>query len=107
MANSSVTTVDCRAPSRFIWTAAVLAILAFSGSAAQKQATSCCFTNPRYEGICTVQPAGEETCDSILAYLNNPNSTGKAYCGGTNIRGGWQQVSCKGTPSSTAGSAQR
>jgi hypothetical protein len=54
----------------------------------------CCFTNPRYTGICEVTPGEDESCSSILAYLNNPNSTGKAYCGGTAIRGGWQQASC-------------
>jgi hypothetical protein len=55
----------------------------------------CCFTNPRYTGVCEVTPGEGESCSSILAYLNNPNSTGKAYCGGTAIRGGWQQVSCE------------
>jgi hypothetical protein len=94
MADIGGTAGDCRTLSRFIWTGLLLTILAFSGGAAQKQATSCCFTNPRYEGICTVQPAGEETCDSILAYLNNPNSSGKSYCGGTAIRGGWKPVKC-------------
>jgi len=55
----------------------------------------CCFTNPRYTGVCQVSPAEDETCSSILAYLNNPNSSGKGYCGGTSIRGGWQQASCE------------
>jgi hypothetical protein len=36
-----------------------------------------------------------ETCSSVLGYLNNPNSTGKGYCGGTPVRGGWQKVSCE------------
>jgi hypothetical protein len=85
---------DSRARTRCVWTAALLALLAFSGNAAQKQAASCCFTNPRYEGICTVQPTGQETCETILAYLNNPNSAGKSYCGGTAIRGGWKTVKC-------------
>ena len=40
-------------------------------------------------------PGEGETCQSILAYLNNPMSTGKSYCGGTAVRGGWVQVDCK------------
>lgn len=55
----------------------------------------CCFTNPRYTGVCTVVPGEDESCASILGYLNNPNSTGKAYCGGTTVRGGWQQIACE------------
>jgi hypothetical protein len=57
--------------------------------------TPCCFQNPRYAGTCTVQPAENETCGSILAYLNNPMAEGKSYCGGTTIRGGWTEVSCE------------
>lgn len=56
----------------------------------------CCFTNPAYGGVCVVEPAGEETCASILAYLNNEQSTGRSYCRRTNIRGGWRQVQCEG-----------
>jgi hypothetical protein len=26
--------------------------------------------------------------------LNTPNSSGKSYCGGTSIRGGWEAASC-------------
>jgi hypothetical protein len=55
----------------------------------------CCFTNPRHAGVCEVTPAKGETCGSILAYLNNPNSLGKTYCGNTTIRGGWQSVACE------------
>ena len=58
-------------------------------------ADSCCFTNPRFSGVCEVTPGPEETCASILAYLNNPNSSGRAYCGGTTVRGGWSQVACE------------
>jgi hypothetical protein len=73
-------------------------------------AEPCCFANERYEGTCTVFPGEGETCGSILAYLNNPMSTGKSYCGGTTVRGGWHQVDCKtgksvmqqGTAGSTA-----
>ena len=55
----------------------------------------CCFTNQRFKGVCQVAPAEDESCGSILAYLNNPKSSGKVYCGRTDIRGGWQQVSCE------------
>jgi hypothetical protein len=55
----------------------------------------CCFTNPRYAGTCEVQPAKDESCGQILAYLNNPMSQGKSYCGSTTIRGGWQSVACE------------
>ena len=41
-----------------------------------------------------VTPQEGETCQSILDYLNTPNSAGKNYCGDTTIRGGWQQTSC-------------
>jgi len=62
-------------------------------------AKPCCFTNDGYQGICTVIPGKDETCESILAYLNNPMSTGKSYCRGTSVRGGWVTVDCKkGTP---------
>ena len=55
----------------------------------------CCFTNPRYTGVCQVTPGEGESCSSILGYLNNPNSVGKSYCGGTTVRGGWSQVTCE------------
>lgn len=54
----------------------------------------CCFTNTAYTGVCQVMPQEGETCQSILDYLNTPNSVGKNYCGDTNVRGGWQQASC-------------
>jgi hypothetical protein len=56
---------------------------------------TCCFTNPRFTGVCTVTLSGDESCSSVLGYLNNPNSSGKPYCGGTTIRGGWQLVDCE------------
>jgi len=59
------------------------------------EGTSCCFTNPRYSGVCVIEPGADETCASILAYLNNPNSQGKSYCGSTSVRGGWRQAPCK------------
>jgi hypothetical protein len=55
----------------------------------------CCFTNPRFSGVCQVTPGEDETCSDILAYLNNLSSTGKAYCGNTPVRGGWAQVDCE------------
>ena len=55
----------------------------------------CCFTNARYVGTCEVEPAKDQTCAAILDYLNNPQSQGKAYCGNTTIRGGWQLVPCE------------
>jgi hypothetical protein len=55
----------------------------------------CCFNNRAFAGVCVVTPAEDETCASILAYLNNPQSKGKDYCGKTTIRGGWQQTSCE------------
>jgi hypothetical protein len=55
----------------------------------------CCFNNPRYAGVCEVAPARDETCASILAYLNNPQSSGKDYCNSTAIRGGWKIVPCE------------
>ena len=57
----------------------------------------CCYTNPQYAGVCAVQAGEGETCASIRAYLNNPTSQGKNYCGNTSIRGKWKQVKCAGT----------
>jgi hypothetical protein len=66
------------------------------------QQETCCFENPRYSGTCQVTPGPEETCGDILAYLNNPNSVGKTYCGNTKVRGGWSQVACDGSASTAA-----
>lgn len=55
----------------------------------------CCFTNPRYTGVCEVTPGEDESCGGILAYLNSQTSVGKSYCGNTTIRGGWRTVSCE------------
>ena len=79
--------------------AAVAVVLTAVPTAAMVE--TCCFTNQRYSGVCQVAPEKDETCASILSYLNTPNSTGKSYCGGTDIRGGWTQVDCKATPEST------
>ena len=58
----------------------------------------CCFTNPSYGGVCEVTPVEDETCASILAYLNNPRSAGKTYCNSTEIRGGWKLATCSEEP---------
>ncbi len=59
-----------------------------------KPVPPCCFVNPDFVGVCVVQPKRGENCKSILAYLNNPRSTGKNYCSSTVIRGGWKRVDC-------------
>jgi hypothetical protein len=71
-----------------------------ASSEEQSPRADCCFTNRAFTGVCRVRPAEDETCATILAYLNNPQSQGKAYCGGTTIRSGWQQVSCETPPAS-------
>ncbi len=63
--------------------------------AADEPRPACCFQNPRYVGICQVQPGTDETCASILQYLNNPQSAGKQYCNSTAVRGGWKTVPCE------------
>jgi hypothetical protein len=89
---------------RIVLAAAVAAILAFTptgltpGAEQDKPSESkepCCFTNPAYSGVCKVEPAEGETCESILAYLNNPMGQGKSYCGGTKVRQGWKKVECE------------
>ena len=60
----------------------------------------CCFTNRSFSGVCRVKPEENETCATILAYLNDPRSQGKSYCGGPTIRSGWQQVPCEAPPGS-------
>ncbi len=78
--------------------AVVLAVTSGAGRAADAP-TRCCFTNERFAGVCEVVPEPDATCADVLAYLNNPNSTGKTYCGATDVRGGWVQVECsEGTP---------
>ena len=79
--------------------------LAAPGPAA---AAECCYTNAQYSGTCKVQPTGDETCQSILAYLNNPMASGKGYCGGTTVRGNWSEASCTAptpTPTPSTGAA--
>ena len=68
---------------------------AASAASAQDPRPTCCFENPRYVGTCEVEPAKDETCASILEYLNNPQAAGKNYCNSTAIRGGWKIVPCE------------
>jgi hypothetical protein len=63
--------------------------------AADEPRPHCCFTNARYVGTCEVEPSKDETCATILQYLNNPQSQGKTYCNATSVRGGWKQVPCQ------------
>ncbi|HET9318032.1 MAG TPA: hypothetical protein VFQ51_20730 [Vicinamibacteria bacterium] len=78
---------------------ACAAVLALNGGGFVVRAADppkpCCYTNPRYSGVCSVQPGEGESCGSILEYLNNPSSQGKSYCGNTSIRGGWTQKACE------------
>jgi hypothetical protein len=80
-------------------TAALATVLAGLGVASlaggKDPRPHCCFANPRYVGTCEVEPAKDETCATILQYLNNPQSQGKAYCNATSVRGGWKQVPCQ------------
>lgn len=77
-----------------------LVVLASSlATAASGAATTCCFSNPAYAGTCEVTLAQGEDCDAVLAYLNNPMSSGKSYCNVTTIRGGWRAVTCSVPPS--------
>ncbi|MCU0302490.1 MAG: DUF4440 domain-containing protein [Thermoanaerobaculales bacterium] len=64
----------------------------------------CCFSNFRFAGGCRVTPRQGQHCQNILSYLNNLGSSGEAYCGSTNIRGGWTLVDC-GSGSAAGGIA--
>ena len=72
-----------------------LLVLGAGVTLAEAPEKKCCFKNSAYSGVCEASPAKGETCKSILDYLNTPNSAGKSYCGGTQIRGGWEATSCK------------
>jgi len=82
-----------RSATRWLAPAVVLVVASGVGRTADAP-TPCCFTNERFAGVCQVVPEQDETCADILGYLNDPNSTGKTYCGSTTIRGGWTQVKC-------------
>jgi hypothetical protein len=66
-----------------------VALSAPSGAAAR-----CCLTNQAYRGVCVVTLGEKETSESVLAYLNAPNTTGRTYCNSTRVRGGWEEVPC-------------
>jgi hypothetical protein len=67
-----------------------VAIVASASSGA-----TCCVASPQFAGICKVELAPDETCADVLAYLNNVASVGKTYCGNTQIRVGWNEVTCQ------------
>ena len=69
------------------------------GSVPQPAASSpgtatCIFRNPGYSGQCVqtqeiaAGSTAQQTCESILACLNNVHCT-QTYCQATTIRGGW------------------
>jgi hypothetical protein len=93
-------------PSIILATLAFACVSASAGEApAVETATggdTCCFTNPRFTGVCEVTTGPDETCSDVLAYLNNQASVGKTYCGNTKVRGGWAQVDCEGSASMCA-----
>jgi hypothetical protein len=68
-----------------------------AGRSEEEQKSDCCFTREGYQGICRVTPAKDETCESILSYLNSAGTVGKSYCGGSKLRGDWKQVECVST----------
>lgn len=74
--------------------AGAVALAAAGVAAAGEPVAPCCFANDRLQGTCKVVPREDETCRSILDYLNNPMSSGKSYCESTSVRGGWVLVSC-------------
>lgn len=75
-------------------TAGAVALATAVAAAAAEPAAPCCFTNDRVQGTCKVTAREDETCRTILDYLNNPMSSGKSYCDNTSIRSGWVHVSC-------------
>ena len=81
---------------RILGCAAVLALAGGSQLDVRAADSACCFTNSQYSGVCRVEPVEGETCDSVLSYLNTPNSQGKTYCANSTIRGGWQRQKCDG-----------
>ncbi len=83
-----------------MWSILFSSLFLASGAAVPQAAddpnpTPCCFTNPQYAGVCSVEPAADETCRQILEYLNTPQSQGKSYCNNTIVRGGWALTKCQ------------
>ena len=62
---------------------------------ADESSVTCCFTNPYFEGQCSVSPGEDESCMSILEYLNRANAEGKTYCNTSLTRGGWASIFCE------------
>ena len=101
-----------KSPSRIVTAIACILCLGAPAAVAGTEDAStavgqapCCFENPRFSGTCEVTPGEDESCSSILGYLNNPNSVGKTYCGNTKVRGGWTAVSCEGAAKTNAAAA--
>ena len=65
--------------------------------------TRCCLNNFRFAGTCEVAVGGGGSCYDVVSYLNNFQSVGRTYCGGTLVRGGWTQVRCQETSSTGGG----
>jgi len=94
-------------PKKRVWPTIIIASAAAVGAIAASAAPSdrdhtrssersvCCVANPRFAGICAVELAPDETCQDVLAYLNNAASVGKTYCASTPVRRGWKQVNCE------------
>jgi len=78
--------------------ASIIAVFVFAALATTPQTVladeNCCFNNYRFAGGCMVVARGSETCQSILAYLNNFNAVGSYYCDNTTVRGGWTLTDC-------------
>ena len=83
--------------SKAAWPTILVTVVAVGAAivASASSGATCCVTNPRFAGICSVELAGDETCKDVLAYLNNPASVGKSYCGNTQVRVGWKPVTCQ------------
>jgi len=73
---------------------AALMTISFVAPAQVQADESCCLNNYRFAGGCMVVVRGQETCQDVIAYLNNFNSVGKYYCDNTMVRGGWSLSDC-------------
>jgi hypothetical protein len=72
----------------------VVLVLGARAQEEQEKKSECCFQRRGFQGVCKITPAEDETCESILEYLNTAGTVGKTYCGGTKLRGGWKKVDC-------------
>ena len=88
-------------PTIIIATAAAVGAMAASAAPLHREDTRssekslCCVANPRFAGVCAVQLGADESCQDVLAYLNNAASVGKTYCANTPVRMGWKKVACE------------